>query len=263
MGPAMMAGNPTFCGSCGKPLDPSAQFCGACGAHVARPAPAAAPPAAKVDPSPAASRSMGVLVAAIAAAVLVAAGIGAFVLSTQSSGGSHAAPAKQPATTTPDTGTVESSSPPPTTEAAGPSAEEYSGNVQQALAGSRDDLRRIVAAISDAQNAPGQEAAVARSVLDDRRALLAEVQGWAVPPDAQPVQSGLVRSLQLSIVSDAAYEQWMAALARGDKAAADAAYSRAQSNDPLATAAKRAFLRAYNRYRTSAGLAPVSTAKLF
>ena len=157
-----------------------------------------------------------------------------------------------------------SSSPPTTTTTAtGPSAEEYSGNVQQALAGSRDDLRRIVAAISDAQNAPAQEAAVARSVLDDRRALLAEVQGWAVPADAQPVQSGLVRSLQLSIVSDAAYEQWMAALARGDKAAADAAYSRAQSNDPLATAAKRAFLRAYNRYRTSAGLAPVSTAKLF
>ena len=26
MAPAMTAGNPTFCGSCGKPLDPSAQF---------------------------------------------------------------------------------------------------------------------------------------------------------------------------------------------------------------------------------------------
>jgi hypothetical protein len=100
-------------------------------------------------------------------------------------------------------------------------------------------------------------------VVDDRRALLIEVEGWAVPADAQRIQSGLVRSLRLSIVSDVAYQRWMAALATGHQAAADAAYARARTNDPRATATKRAFLRAYNAYRASAGLAPVSTAKLF
>ena len=216
----MTAGRQTYCTACGTPLDPGSRFCSACGAHVERPAP---PSSASAGPSPAASRSLGIVLAAVGAAVLVAAGIGAVVLTQRSSESPHASAAKQSATAVTDSGTVPSSSPPTTTEVAGPSPEEYSTQVEQALGSSRHDLHRIVAAISNAQTAPGQEAAAARSVVDDRRALLIEVEGWAVPADAQRIQSGLVRSLRLSIVSDVAYQRWMAALARGDQAAADAA----------------------------------------
>lgn len=152
-------------------------------------------------------------------------------------------------------------SPAQTTSSGSPEA--YAARVQGVINHSRRQLNTMVAAIGRAQAAPDTEALTASQVVGGRQALLDRVRYWSVPGGASQVQRQLVRSLQLSLISDQAYETWMQDLAGGDQAGANQEYAKAQQNDPVATAEKKVFLRSYNAFRISSGLPPIPTKPLF
>jgi hypothetical protein len=163
----------------------------------------------------------------------------------------------------PSSGSGEGSGPVTTPAPSGTDLPAYVSARARVIGGSRRELARMVAAIGDAKTAPDSSALAAQDVRSGRRALLSQVATWVVPSGAQTAQSLLEQALRLSVVSDSAYTAWMQHLDGGDQSAANAAYARAQTDDPRATAAKRRFLTAYNQLREQAGLSPVPKNKLF
>lgn len=196
----------------------------------------------------------------------IALGAGGYVAFTSSSDSPSSAatepttsglPAGESNATTSGTDTV--------TGSGGSSAvEAYVTQVNAYITESRQARAQMVSAIRSAHANTSRSAQTAATVVRERAGLVHEVEALG-PPDVgfAAAQRGLVRCFQLSKVSDSAYHTWMVDLEHANTAAAKAAYARAQANDPRATAAKHAFLHAYNRLLKQHGYQPLPAAELF
>jgi len=139
-------------------------------------------------------------------------------------------------------------------------ASGYATKIRTVIGESRRELGQVIPAINSAHQNPYASEQELATVAQQREALIATVQSWIPPSGGEQLQADL-KALRLSERSDTLYEQWASDLGSGQSGATP--YAEAQINDARTTAAKKAFLQAFNAYRLQNGLAPIPTDKLF
>jgi len=164
---------------------------------------------------------------------------------------------------TPQTGAATTSAATGATSGADAGVADYVSEVTTIVQKSRHQLAKIVHAITLAPTSPDQALSLAGSAVSGRQALIATAQGLIAPPSFGGAQQALLTALQLSKESDDDYYSWILRKSGGEPGQANAAYAKAQTNDPRATAAKKRFFRLMNAALRSSGYSPLSAKKLF
>jgi hypothetical protein len=155
-----------------------------------------------------------------------------------------------------------STSPPPggnTTSPAsqnGSSLDGYVRSVLGILRGSAAIRKQLVAAVAEANtNRATAEGALA-AVVNSRKGEIQTAQALSVASGASTVEAALTHALDVSLVSDRLYQQWI-------RTGSAQVLKQAQANDTLAVAAKKQFLSLYNQLRAEVGLAPLPSTYYF
>jgi hypothetical protein len=164
------------------------------------------------------------------------------------------------ASTSSSTQTSTSTAPAPLSDAA------WVSRVASVLRRSKVALDDVTSALAGTGTSAGRTEATAllENSIDARSTLIETVDSWHVRPDAGPLDALLVRSFRASIRADRAYVRYVALLDRGSTTAAEQLKSRITNVlDSASTGSKHAFLRKYNAFRMTLGLAPVFAKTLY
>jgi serine/threonine-protein kinase len=136
-------------------------------------------------------------------------------------------------------------------------------NVDAILAQARPGRQRIsqvAGAIQDGSITPSDAQTGIVEVVANREAALAASRGLVAPDDATgDIKNKLVEAFRRSLDNDRDFQDGIAAYDSGDfDRFATKVYDDAFASNDAATAAKKAFLDAYNALRAKRGLAPVA-----
>jgi predicted Ser/Thr protein kinase len=124
----------------------------------------------------------------------------------------------------------------------------------------RQRISQVAGAIQDGSITPSDARTGIVQVVANREAALAAARGLAAPDDTTgDVKNKLVEAFRRSLDNDRDFQDGIAAYASGDfNRFATKVYDDAFASNDAATAAKKAFLDAYNALRAKRGLAPVA-----
>jgi hypothetical protein len=124
----------------------------------------------------------------------------------------------------------------------------------------RQRISQVAGAIQDDSITPSDARTGIVAVVANREAALAASRALAAPDDTTgDVKNKLVEAFRRSLDNDRDFQDGIAAYASGDfNRFATKVYDDAFASNDAATAAKKAFLDAYNAVRAKRGLAPVA-----
>jgi serine/threonine-protein kinase len=124
----------------------------------------------------------------------------------------------------------------------------------------RQRISQVAGAIQNGSITPSDARTGIVAVVANREAALAASRGLAAPDDTTgDVKNKLVEAFRRSLDNDRDFQDGIAAYASGDfNRFATKVYDDAFASNDAATAAKKAFLDAYNALRAKRGLAPVA-----